>query len=108
MSDTTCILSYPNEVEARKRSPAPPSIESEEVEYAACLFISGPPDFIAKKNWGRKGIVPVSTTSYRSICYGFWCNHVRSERQSMPTPLFSQKEFLDWWARYKMWMAGND
>lgn len=108
---TLPVLAYPNEVEDSYPAVVP-VVESEEVEYAACLLISGPPDFIARRSWGRSGVVPVSTTSYRNICYGFWCNHVRPQRASLfdfvaPTPLGTQKQFLDWWARYKTWMIGN-
>ena len=86
-------------------------IKHEEVEYAACLLMAGAPDFIAKKTPRNVNGPPVSTLGYRNVCQIWYNENVReggwhSRGLSCDPPQsYIQKDFMAWWARYKMWLV---
>ncbi len=67
-----------------------------EVEFVACLLVTGPPDYISYRPATASNKYPVSTQKYRNQCRIWY-------EKSLGLPC-TQREFEGWWLNYKKWL----
>ncbi len=69
--------------------------EFNEIEFATCLLVTGPPDYIG---WSRPSSQrkPTSTEEYRHNCRKWY-----DEFLGLPC---TQREYDHWWLAYKTWI----
>ncbi len=70
-----------------------------EVEFAACLLVTGPPDHIGRGGIGRNDDYPISTQEYRDACRNWYINYL-----GLPC---TGREYEEWWTAYKTWLMEN-
>ena len=82
--------------------------ENREAEFAACLLVTGPPEFPPPPRNHRSSTLQPYTLGYRYACERWWTDYVIGDRVALyARNAFDKQAFLNWYEEYKQWIREN-